>query len=102
MYTGGAGRRLSHLWQLPLLLLSLALFSATTGLYVDGRPTIALNQQLAVARQLLQNDRPDAAAEHVTRLMERAEKLPQQSEGKVHLLLAESLDAAQRQRKHSV
>ena len=103
MYTGGARRRLSHLWQLPLLLLSLALFAASAGLYFDTRPTISLNQKLAVARQLLHNDRPDAAAEYVSRLMATAdEPVPPAGEGRVHLLLAEALDAAQKQRRQSV
>ena len=60
MYTGGARRRLSHLWQLPLLLLSLGLFSTTACLYVDARPGITLNQKLSVARQLMRDDRPDS------------------------------------------
>src|SRR5205809_3057704 len=101
MYTGGARRRLSHLWQLPLLLLSLFLFFATACLYVDARPTINLNQKLSVARALLHNDRPDAAADVVNRLM-AAEELPAEAEGQVHLLLAEALDAAQKLRKQSV
>src|SRR5438045_3425306 len=101
MYTGGAGRRLSHLWQLPLFAVALIVFLAATCLYVDGRPVIELNQKLSVARTLLKNDRPDAAAEFVSRLMEIPQALPPQREGNVHLLLAESLDAAQRQRKQS-
>ncbi len=102
MYTGGAGRRASHLWQMPLLLLALALLLTTTGLYVDGRPVILLNQKLSVARELIHNDRPDAAAESVARLMSAGEPMPAQCEGKVHLLLAEALDAAQKQRKQSI
>ena len=102
MYTGGAGRRLSHLWQLPLAVIALSAFLAATCLYVDGRPVIELNQKLSVARTLLRNDRPDAAAEFVTRLMAVPQALPPQREGNVHLLLAESLDAAQKQRKQSI
>jgi tetratricopeptide (TPR) repeat protein len=101
MHIGAPRRRLSHLWQLPLLVLSLVLFFTTACLYVDARPTINLNQKLSAARQLLHNDRPDAAADVVNRLM-TAEQLPAEAEGQVHLLLAEALDAAQKLRKQSI
>src|SRR3954471_11797650 len=101
MYTRGARRRLSHLWQLPLLLLSLSLFAAATCLYVDGRPSITLKERLAAAHQLLASDRPDAAAEYINRLL-AAEPMPREFEAQAHLILAESFDAAQKQRKQSV
>src|SRR5439155_16980898 len=82
-------------------LLSLGLFTTTACLYVDARPGITHREKLSVARQLLHDDRPDAAAEYVNRLM-AAEQFPPEAEGQVHLLFAESLDAAQKQRKQSV
>ncbi|MEA2736554.1 MAG: hypothetical protein QOE14_3005, partial [Humisphaera sp.] len=101
MYSGDARRRLSHLWQLPLLFASIVLFVCAAILFVEGRPEITLNQKLAVARAYLRDDRPDAAAEAISRLM-AAEKFPREVEGQVHLALAEALDAAQRQRPQSV
>src|SRR5687768_1868622 len=101
MYTGDAPRRLSHLWQLPLLFASIILFVCAAVLFVEGRPTITLNQKLAVARTLLRDDRPDAAAESITRLL-AAEKFPRDVEGQIHLALAEALDAAQKQRPQGV
>jgi hypothetical protein len=101
MYTGGARRRLSHLWQLPLLFASILLFVCAAVLFVEGRPKITLNQKLAVARTYLRDDRPDAAAESITRLLS-AEKFPRDVEGQIHLALAEALDAAQKQRQQGV
>jgi len=50
MTTGGASsRRLSHLWQLPLLLLSAVVLLCVAGLFVDALPIITLNQQLSLA-----------------------------------------------------
>ena len=101
MYIGDARRRLSHLWQLPLLFASIVLFVCAAVLFVEGRPTITINQKLAVARAYLREDRPDAAVESITRLM-AAEKFPREVEGQLHLAFAEALDAAQNQRQQSV
>ena len=101
MYTGDASRRLSHLWQLPLLFASIVLFVCAAVLFVEGRPKITLNQKLALARAYLRDDRPDAAAESITRLL-TAEKFPRDVEGQIHLALAEALDAGQKQRQQGV
>src|SRR5688572_16671294 len=101
MYTGDARRRLSHLWQLPLLFASICLFVGAAVLFVEGRPKITLNQKLAAARGYLRDDRPDAAVESITRLLS-AEKFPRDVEGQIHLALAEALDAAQKQRQQGV
>lgn len=99
---GGASRRLTHLrlahvWQLPLMLLSLALYAGAAWLFLDARPAITLNQKLAPAREYLRNDRPDAALESLSRLA-AAEKLPREGEAQVHLLMGEALEAQQKQR----
>ena len=101
MYTGDARRRLSHLWQLPLLFASIVLFVCAAVLFVEGRPKITLNQKLSQARAYLRDDRPDAAAESIARLL-AAEKFPREVEGQIHLALAEALDAAQKQRPQVV
>src|SRR5688572_6022090 len=101
MYTGDARRRLSHLWQLPLLFISVVLFVAAAVIFVEARPEITLNQKLAAARAYLRDDRADAAVESISRLMS-AEKFPREIEGQVHLALAEALDASQKQRQQSV
>lgn len=102
MTTRGAyPRRLSHLWQLPLLLLSLAILSCAACLFVDARPIIALNQQLLPVRELMRAERPDAAAEKLTKVL-ASEKLPREAEAQVHLLLGETIEAAQKQRREPV
>ena len=94
--TDGA-RRLSDIWQLPVLMLSLALSLCAAYLFVDAKPSLAFNQKLASIRQYLQNQRPDAAAQSLARIV-ASERLPREHEAQVHLLLAESIDAAQKQR----
>ncbi|MEO6434268.1 MAG: tetratricopeptide repeat protein [Tepidisphaeraceae bacterium] len=91
----GVERRLSHVWQLPLLILSLGLFTFAAYLFIDARPGISLNQKLAGARAMLTADRPDAAVEHLNRLM-AAENLPDQQVAQVHLLLSEALDLVEK------
>ena len=89
-------RRLTDLWHLPLLMVSLALSLCTAYLFVDAQPALAFNQKIASVRQLLDNERPEAAAQSLTRLV-ASERLPREHEAAVHLLLAESIDAAQKQ-----
>src|SRR5687768_13819218 len=99
MITAGAeARRLSQLWQLPLLMLSLGLSGVAGYLFVDARPVLTLNHKLASVRQFLADERPDAAMQSLTRLV-AAERLPREHEAQVHLLLAESIDAAQKQNR---
>ena len=94
-------RRLSHLWQLPLLMVSMGLFACAAYLFVDARPGITLNQKLATPRELLRVDRPDAAAEQLQRLLD-AEKLPDPQAAQVHLLLAEAVERSAKQETKSV
>jgi TolA-binding protein len=103
MFARGARRRFrfSHLWQLPLLLLSLIVFLCAACLYVDARPVITLTQKLSTARELLHCDRPDAAIESINRLV-ASERFDPQAQAQIHLLLAEAMDASQKQRRISV
>lgn len=91
---------ISHLWQVPLLLASLALSACAACLFLEARPGITLNQQLAPARTLLAHERPDAAIEALTRLV-KTHKLSREGEAQVHLLLAEAIEASQKQRRQS-
>jgi TolA-binding protein len=96
MYIGAPRRRLSHLWQLPLFMVSASLFAVAAYLFVNARPGLSLNQKLAVARGLLSSDRADAAVEAVSRLM-ASERFAPVQDAQVHLFLAECLEAQQNQ-----
>src|SRR5438094_3094513 len=97
MSTRGATPRLTQLWQLPLLLLSLGLLACAACLFVDATPGLALAARVNQARIYLKNDRPQAAVEHLNRLL-ASEKLGPQAEAPIHLLIAEATaDAAQNQ-----
>src|SRR5947207_11804883 len=97
MSTRGATPRLTQLWQLPLLLLSLALLACAAGLFVDATPGLALAAKVNQARVYLKNDRPQAAVEHLNRLL-ASEKLAPQAQAPIHLLIAEATaNAAQSQ-----
>jgi tetratricopeptide (TPR) repeat protein len=89
--------QLSQLWQLPLLILSIGLFAYAAYLFIHPSPGMSLDDRIDIARTLLKNERPDAAIDHLNRLLQ-TEKLDRPHQARVHLLLAESLDAAQRQK----
>ena len=57
----GSRRSLAHLWQAPLLLLSLGLFGYAAYLFIDPQPGLTLDQKIDVARVYLKNERPEAA-----------------------------------------
>ncbi len=87
-----------QLWQLPLLLLAAGLFGYAVWLVVPHVPRPTLEQKIEFACQYLKQDRPEAANEYLNELL-KTEKLDLQSEGRIHLLLAETLDAYQRQKR---
>src|SRR5258707_12061894 len=86
-------RRISHLWQVPLLILSIGLFGYAAYLFVDPKPGLTIEQKLNVARNFLSQERPDAAIEHLNKLL-NTEKLDKPHEGQIHLLLADAIAAA--------
>src|SRR5260370_480666 len=61
-------RRLSQLWQLPLLLLSIGLFGYAAYLFIDPKPGLSVEQKLNIARDYLTQERPDAAIEYLNKL----------------------------------
>ena len=93
--------RISQLWQLPLFLVSVGLFVYAGYLFINPGPGATVDQKIAVAREYLKQDRPDAAWQQLTRLLE-SEKLDREKEAPVHLMLAEALAAVQLQQKLNI
>ena len=87
--------RLRQLWQVPLLVLSLGLFSYAAYLFIDPKPGLTVPQRIDRAEVLLQHDRPDAAREQLLKLLS-SEKLVRENEAKIQLLLSRAIDAEQR------
>ncbi len=86
---------ISELWQLPLFLLSIALFAYAAYLFIDPHAGPTIDQKIDVARQLLRDDRPEAAVTQLNSII-TAEKMDHDHEGMVHLLLAKSVDDLQK------
>jgi tetratricopeptide (TPR) repeat protein len=96
-----SSQRFSQLWQLPLFILSIALFVYAGYLFINPGPGATIDQKIAVAQNYLQQDRPDAALQQLSRILE-TEKPQPAAEGQIHLLIAEALEAAQKQKKIDV
>jgi tetratricopeptide (TPR) repeat protein len=90
--------RLGQLWQLPLLLLSFSLFGYAAYLFIDPQPGLSPEQKIELARKFLDNERPKAALELLNKTLTN-DKLDPPTQGRVHILLAESLEEAQKQQK---
>lgn len=93
--------RLAQLWQLPLLLLSLGLFGYAAYLFIDPKPGPTIDQKIGIARTYLDQERPEAAIEQLNKILNN-EKLAPEKEGEVHLMLAESFEDWQKQKKVSI
>ena len=100
MASRGAGKT-AQLWQLPLLLLSFSLFGYAAYLFIDPQPGLTIDQRIELARKDLDNERPPAALEVLNKIL-TTEKLKPEDEGRIHIMLAESLDMAQKQAKISI
>jgi tetratricopeptide (TPR) repeat protein len=96
-----SSRHLSQLWQFPLFVLSLALFVYAGYLFISPGPGATIDQKIAVAQDYLKQNRPDAALQQLSRILE-SEKPEPIKEGTIHLLIAESLEAGQKQFKIDV
>jgi len=101
MQSGQSPIRLSQLWQWPLFLFSIALFSYAAYLFIDpqGGPTVP--QRLAAARSLLDQERADAAIEVLNALLNES-KVKAEQRGAAHILLGEALELAQRLRRLNI
>ena len=93
-----ANARITQLWQLPLLLVSLGLFGYAGWRFIDPQPGLTIDQKIGAAREFLAHGRPTAAIGQLNQILS-TEKLVRENEAKVHLLLAESIEAAQKQQK---
>jgi tetratricopeptide (TPR) repeat protein len=93
--------RLSQLWQLPLLIFSVALFIYAGYLFINPGPGATIDQKIAVARNYLNLGRPDASWQQLVRILE-SEKPAKDKEAQIHLMLAESLEMLQTQQKISI
>ena len=87
--------RPAQLWQVPVLLVALALFAAAAYLFINPTSGVSIDQKIEVARTYLKYNRPEAALDQLNRLIS-TEKLSPENEAKIHLLLAQSLDDAQK------
>ena len=93
--------RLAQLWQFPLLVVSVALFGVASYLFIDPKPGLTIDQKIDAAQSFLDQQRPDAALAQLNRIL-AIEKLDVDHQGKIHLLLAQSLEMGQQQLKISI
>src|SRR5437867_899774 len=90
-------RRIGDLWQLPLLIASLGLFGYAAYLFIDPKAGPTVDDKILLGRTYLNQERPDAAIEHLNKLLV-TEKLDKPHEGQIHLMLAEALSVAEGQK----
>jgi len=101
MASSGANPRLAQLWQAPLLLLSVGLFGTAAYLFINPGPGLTIDQRIHAARIYLNYQRPEAALDQLNRLIS-SEKLSPQNDARIRLMLAESLEQAQKQHHISI
>ncbi|MGN6505506.1 MAG: tetratricopeptide repeat protein, partial [Tepidisphaeraceae bacterium] len=89
-----ASTSISQLWQVPLLAVSVGLFGYAAYLLWDPKPGPTVEQQLLVARQYLDAERPEAAVEQLNRII-KLDKLTPEQQARTHLLFAEGLEQFQ-------
>src|SRR5437870_3353838 len=94
-------RRFSQLWQLPLLLISLALFGYAAYRFIDATPGLTIGEKINIGRDYAKHDRPEAAIEHFNKLL-ASERMEGATEATVHFLIAEAIEQAQIQKHRRV
>jgi tetratricopeptide (TPR) repeat protein len=82
---------------MPLLLLSIGLFGYSAYLFIDPKPGLSVGQRIDVAADYLTHGRPEAAVDQLNKLI-ASEKLSRENDARSRLVLAEALEAAQKQR----
>ncbi|HWE03142.1 MAG TPA: tetratricopeptide repeat protein [Tepidisphaeraceae bacterium] len=92
-----AQSQLAQLWQLPLLVAALGLFGYAAYRFIDPKPAITNAQRLESAQSYLKKGQFDQAIAQANKLL-NLDKLKPEQEGALHLLLAQTLEAAQKQR----
>lgn len=85
---------IGNLWQMPLLLVSLGLFTLAAYLLIDPQPAPSLQRQLAIAQRDIDAERFDAAIGLLNDVL--ATRPEPADEGASRLLLAEALDQQMR------
>ena len=85
-----AGEGFSGTWQIPLLLVALALFVAALVQLRPAAPEPTIDEQIARIQSYLAAQLPEPAIEDATRLLED-EALAAEQRGRVHLVLASAL-----------
>jgi tetratricopeptide (TPR) repeat protein len=93
--------KVGRLWQMPMLVFSVALFGVAAWLFIDPKPGLTIDQKIATAETFLKQERPEAAIEYLNRLLAK-EKLEKDREAEIRLMLAEGLWQGQKQRKINV
>lgn len=101
MASSHALSRIKQLWQGPLLLISLGLFGYAAYLFIDPGPGLTIDRKIEIARVYLNQLRPEAAIEQLNKIL-ATEKLEREREGSIHLMMAESLELAQNQKRIDV
>ncbi len=96
-----ATHKLAQLWQLPLLLLSLILFAVSGYLFLNASPGLTARRRVEIARAYIEHERPEAALQQLNRLL-TGERMSQDIEASVHLLIAQALESGQQQRKINI
>ncbi|MGF1635100.1 MAG: tetratricopeptide repeat protein [Phycisphaerae bacterium] len=96
-----ADAHLAHIWQLPLLLLSLLLFGAAAYVLVQSSPKLTAEQKMQLARTYLEQERPTAALEELNAVL-GDKHASRDLRGMAHLLVAESLELGQKQKSLSI
>ena len=92
-----SGPTLGNLWQMPLLLVSLGLFTLAAYLFIDPQPGPTFKTQLARAQRDITAERYDAAVGELGDLLKLGNEAAQ--EAGVRLMLAEALDGQMRRNK---
>ncbi len=85
---------LAGLWQVPLLIVSLALFGVAGYLFINPQPGPGLGEQIERSRRDIKAERYDAAIGRLGDLLDVAAESPDEPE--IRLLIAEALDRAMR------
>lgn len=88
----------SQLWQVPLLIVSLAAFGYATYLFSRPGPGPSVEERIEAARSLIRFERPEPAIGVLNALLTR-DRVSGPAEGEVRLLLAEAVELAQRLRE---
>lgn len=101
MSEAGARRSLSQVWQIPLLALSLGAFGVAVYLFSYPGPGATIQDKINAARDYLKKEQPENSITILNAILEK-DKPTTEEQGKIHLMLAESLEVGQRLKHISI